>query len=87
MFLDDLEKADPMILTLSIILPEIAIYSHEDLLKGLYNMKFAKPSKIQERALPLLLQNPYVHRKKALLAQDRQSLTLSAMTKQSAKMG
>ena len=23
-------------------------------------MKFAKPSKIQERALPLLLQNPYV---------------------------
>ncbi|KAG0027587.1 RNA helicase required for poly(A+) mRNA export [Podila clonocystis] len=31
---------------------------HEDLLKGLYNMKFAKPSKIQERALPLLLQNP-----------------------------
>ncbi|KAF9174823.1 RNA helicase required for poly(A+) mRNA export [Mortierella sp. AD010] len=31
---------------------------HEDLLKGIYNMKFAKPSKIQERALPLLLQNP-----------------------------
>ncbi|KAF9582356.1 RNA helicase required for poly(A+) mRNA export [Lunasporangiospora selenospora] len=31
---------------------------HEDLLKGLYNMKFAKPSKIQERALPLLLHNP-----------------------------
>ncbi|KAF9898359.1 RNA helicase required for poly(A+) mRNA export [Lobosporangium transversale] len=31
---------------------------HDDLLKGLYNMKFAKPSKIQERALPLLLQNP-----------------------------
>jgi superfamily II DNA/RNA helicase len=34
------------------------IFSHEDLLKGIYNMKFAKPSKIQERALPLLLQNP-----------------------------
>ncbi|KAF9961359.1 RNA helicase required for poly(A+) mRNA export [Mortierella alpina] len=31
---------------------------HEDLLKGIYNMKFAKPSKIQERALPLLLENP-----------------------------
>lgn len=31
---------------------------HEDLLKGIYNMKFAKPSKIQERALPLLLSNP-----------------------------
>ncbi|KAF9514933.1 hypothetical protein BS47DRAFT_1484792 [Hydnum rufescens UP504] len=31
---------------------------HEDLLKGIYAMKFQKPSKIQERALPLLLQNP-----------------------------
>lgn len=31
---------------------------HEDLLKGIYAMKFTKPSKIQERALPLLLQNP-----------------------------
>lgn len=31
---------------------------HADLLKGLYAMKFTKPSKIQERALPLLLQNP-----------------------------
>ncbi|KAF9972008.1 RNA helicase required for poly(A+) mRNA export [Actinomortierella ambigua] len=31
---------------------------HEDLLKGIYDMKFAKPSKIQERALPLLLSNP-----------------------------
>lgn len=30
----------------------------EELLKGLYSMKFAKPSKIQERALPLLLHNP-----------------------------
>ncbi|ORX54146.1 putative DBP5-RNA helicase [Hesseltinella vesiculosa] len=29
-----------------------------ELLKGIYNMKFNKPSKIQERALPLLLQNP-----------------------------
>ncbi|KAG8748098.1 RNA helicase required for poly(A+) mRNA export [Ceratobasidium sp. 414] len=31
---------------------------HEDLLKGIYSMKFQRPSKIQERALPLLLQNP-----------------------------
>lgn len=30
----------------------------EELLKGLYAMKFNKPSKIQEKALPLLLQNP-----------------------------
>ncbi|KAJ2615565.1 RNA helicase required for poly(A+) mRNA export [Coemansia sp. RSA 1365] len=31
---------------------------HPNLLKGLYEMKFTKPSKIQERALPLLLANP-----------------------------
>lgn len=31
---------------------------HPDLLKGIYAMKYQKPSKIQERALPLLLQNP-----------------------------
>ena len=31
---------------------------HADLLKGIYAMKYTKPSKIQERALPLLLQNP-----------------------------
>lgn len=30
----------------------------EELLKGLYAMKFNKPSKIQEKALPLLLSNP-----------------------------
>lgn len=29
-----------------------------ELLKGLYSMKFSKPSKIQEKALPLLLSNP-----------------------------
>ncbi|KAI7899224.1 P-loop containing nucleoside triphosphate hydrolase protein [Cokeromyces recurvatus] len=29
-----------------------------ELLKGIYAMKFSKPSKIQERALPLLLGNP-----------------------------
>lgn len=31
---------------------------HQDLLKGLYALGFSKPSKIQERALPLLLSNP-----------------------------
>ncbi|KAI8974456.1 P-loop containing nucleoside triphosphate hydrolase protein [Pilobolus umbonatus] len=30
----------------------------ESLLKGLYSMSFSKPSKIQERALPLMLSNP-----------------------------
>ncbi|RXW25556.1 hypothetical protein EST38_g375 [Candolleomyces aberdarensis] len=30
----------------------------DDLLKGIYDMGFSKPSKIQERALPLLLANP-----------------------------
>lgn len=30
----------------------------ENLLKGLYAMKFNKPSKIQEKALPLLLSDP-----------------------------
>ena len=30
----------------------------ENLLKGIYAMKFVKPSKVQERALPLLLGNP-----------------------------
>ena len=29
-----------------------------ELLKGLYSMKFLKPSKVQEKALPLLLKNP-----------------------------
>ncbi|KAJ3331319.1 RNA helicase required for poly(A+) mRNA export [Blyttiomyces sp. JEL0837] len=31
---------------------------HPDLLKGLYGMGFQRPSKIQEKALPLLLSNP-----------------------------
>ena len=34
-----------------------------NLLKGVYAMGFKKPSKIQERALPLLLQNPFVIRR------------------------
>jgi superfamily II DNA/RNA helicase len=32
---------------------------HPNLLKGIYAMKFQKPSKVQERALPLLVSNPY----------------------------
>lgn len=31
---------------------------HENVLKGIYQMRFTKPSKIQEKALPLLLRNP-----------------------------
>ncbi|KIJ51486.1 hypothetical protein M422DRAFT_26889 [Sphaerobolus stellatus SS14] len=31
---------------------------HPDLLKGIYGMGFRKPSKIQERALPLMLRDP-----------------------------
>ena len=31
---------------------------HADLLKGIYDMGFTKPSKIQESALPLLLRDP-----------------------------
>ncbi|XP_003389903.3 PREDICTED: ATP-dependent RNA helicase DDX19A-like, partial [Amphimedon queenslandica] len=31
---------------------------HPNLLKGIYSMKFSKPSKIQEKALPLLLADP-----------------------------
>ena len=34
------------------------VHRHPDLLKGIYDMGFSKPSKIQERALPLLLANP-----------------------------
>lgn len=34
------------------------LHLHPDLLKGIYAMGFNKPSKIQERALPLLLANP-----------------------------
>lgn len=34
------------------------IHSHPDLLKGIYAAGFKKPSKIQEKALPLLLANP-----------------------------
>lgn len=36
------------------------VLSSQELLKGIYDMGFSKPSKIQERALPLLLSNPYV---------------------------
>ena len=33
-------------------------YRNPNLLKGLYGMNFNKPSKIQEKALPLLLADP-----------------------------
>uniref|UniRef100_A0A1X7TVM0 Uncharacterized protein n=1 Tax=Amphimedon queenslandica TaxID=400682 RepID=A0A1X7TVM0_AMPQE len=36
----------------------IFIVKHPNLLKGIYSMKFSKPSKIQEKALPLLLADP-----------------------------
>lgn len=36
------------------------IFRHPDLQKGIYGVGFKKPSKIQERALPLLLNNPSV---------------------------
>jgi hypothetical protein len=39
---------------------ELFSFRNENLIKGVYNMGFQRPSKIQERALPLLLQNPYV---------------------------
>ncbi|WVQ94902.1 hypothetical protein IAU59_001988 [Kwoniella sp. CBS 9459] len=35
-----------------------ALNLHEDLMRGIYAVGFKKPSKIQERALPLLLSNP-----------------------------
>ena len=35
-------------------------FRKEDLLKGVYDMGFNKPSKIQESALPMLLADPYV---------------------------
>lgn len=40
------------------VLMRILVHRHQDLLKGIYDMGFSKPSKIQERALPLLLANP-----------------------------
>jgi ATP-dependent RNA helicase DDX19/DBP5 len=33
-------------------------YSNEKILQGIYSMNFKKPSKIQEKALPLLLRDP-----------------------------
>ena len=43
---------------LRVATPEHVVRRHQDLLKGIYDMGFTKPSKIQERALPLLLSNP-----------------------------
>jgi ATP-dependent RNA helicase DDX19/DBP5 len=36
----------------------LTIHSHAEILKGVYAAGFKKPSKIQEKALPLLLANP-----------------------------
>ncbi len=36
----------------------LTLRSNQQILKGLYNMNFRKPSKIQEKALPLLLRDP-----------------------------
>lgn len=36
----------------------LTIYSSPQILKGIYELNFRKPSKIQEKALPLLLANP-----------------------------
>ena len=52
------------------------MYRPDELLKGIYKMGFQKPSKIQEKALPLLLQNPCVpdlspHRRRVLDNTDR----------------
>ena len=53
------EQADPNS-------PLYSVKSFEDLglspelLKGVYAMGFTKPSKIQERALPLLISPPYI---------------------------
>lgn len=40
--------------------PTLVVRRHPDLLRGIYALGFNKPSKIQERALPLLLANPCV---------------------------
>jgi superfamily II DNA/RNA helicase len=38
----------------------MADFRRPDLLKGIFAMGFDKPSKIQEKALPLLLADPFV---------------------------
>lgn len=50
---------------------------NEDLLKGIYNMGFSKPSKIQERALPLLLKDPCAHRNLRSPRESKCSLALN----------
>lgn len=39
----------------------LRVIRNENILKGIYAMNFAKPSKIQEKALPLLVKNPPVN--------------------------
>lgn len=51
------QQADPNSLLYSVkSFEELGL--RPELLKGLHAMKFSKPSKIQETALPLLLSNP-----------------------------
>ena len=38
--------------------PSLPLPRHPDLLKGVYGMGFNRPSKIQEKALPILLADP-----------------------------
>ncbi len=40
------------------LLPPPHIHSRPELLKGVYGLGFNRPSKIQEKALPLLLADP-----------------------------
>jgi len=47
---------------------QASIVRHPDLLKGLFSMGFDKPSKIQEKALPLLLTDPSVTQGSTLYA-------------------
>lgn len=42
----------------SSLIQKLTASSNPEILKGIYSMNFKKPSKIQERALPLLLMNP-----------------------------
>ncbi|CAG8458122.1 10212_t:CDS:2 [Paraglomus brasilianum] len=53
----EVERADPNSPLYSVSSFE-DLKLHPDLLKGIYEMGFRKPSKIQEKALPLLLGNP-----------------------------
>jgi hypothetical protein len=57
---ENIRRTRPVSLTFLVFAPLSPNPRHQDLLKGIYDMGFSKPSKIQERALPLLLSNPFV---------------------------